>query len=383
MRRLLYQCIQVALSLCLIGCATIQGDWRKAQEQDTINAYKRFLKEHPSTEFSDIAEQRIEEGDWRKAQEQDTIAAYSRFLKEHPNTEFSDTAKQRLGERWQLLAESDWEKAKTTNTMKSYQQFVAKHSSSSRPATRRLLDDAVDAIMTLDWESAKKTNLIKNYQQFLEMYPNRRYSVLANAAITQIEMQKEKEVYQAVVKSRSRTKLQAFLKMYPGSDYKEAVEKRLAEFSTKTIIIPLIVPYNAFRLKGPVSGAEAERKGKELLKGLSSTSFISRNTGGFVTNDVIILHEGETLPTNSGFDISAGKLLIKPLNSGFIQVTSLDSKGFCVLDFHLLLPVGTEIRVPQNEWVQWGNIELKGGKMRLLETGIELSGGTEVTSIDD
>lgn len=79
-----------------VGCATVKGDWEKAQRLNTVEAYQRFLNKHPQSEFSNGAKRHIMEEDWAKAQSLNAEKAYQQFLDKHPQSEFSSKAKHYL-----------------------------------------------------------------------------------------------------------------------------------------------------------------------------------------------------------------------------------------------------------------------------------------------
>jgi outer membrane protein assembly factor BamD (BamD/ComL family) len=323
----------IVCAITFVGCATTEADWREAQERGTRDAYEQFLKQHPRTEFSPQAKQSIEKLDWIEATK--------------------------------------------TNTKRSYQQFLDRH-----PAGQ-FRQNAHDAIAGFDWESAKKTHTIAGYKQFLNVHPAGRFASEATMAISTLEKEKEDAAYRTIAHSKSRVELASFLKQYPNTTHKDAVLKRLALFSERPLTAPLLVPYKEFGLATPLSGAEAER----MVTATMGMRFLTRGHGDFIAiNGIVVVHAGTTLPSNPGFDVSSGKLLLKPMANSLgnsVKVTSLDGKGFCVLDSDPIIPVGTEVGVPQDEWVQWGKMEFMGGKIRLLETGIELSEGTKIMSPPD
>ncbi len=83
--------------LCLPACSA-RRDFRKASEQDTIQAYRSFLEKHGDKEkYADPAADRMEELAFEKTCQEDTFDAYSGFLKEYPMGRYSRSA-ERKGE---------------------------------------------------------------------------------------------------------------------------------------------------------------------------------------------------------------------------------------------------------------------------------------------
>ena len=84
------------LVLVVGGCATTKGDWEKAQNFDTIEAYQTFLQKNPESEFTAYAKRRIERLKWENAQRRYSIESYEEFLREHPQSEFKEQAKEKI-----------------------------------------------------------------------------------------------------------------------------------------------------------------------------------------------------------------------------------------------------------------------------------------------
>jgi len=90
----------VTLLFCIsitFGCASIQKEWERARIIDSISSYKKFINDHPKTEYVPAAEQRIQEIRYQIACSLDTEAGYIEFLNYHENGVLADSVKyQRL-----------------------------------------------------------------------------------------------------------------------------------------------------------------------------------------------------------------------------------------------------------------------------------------------
>jgi hypothetical protein len=82
-----------------VGCATVEGDFQAATEQDSIEAYQDFLKRHPNGEYASKAEQSlktlVEERAWDEATAANTQAAYEEYLRRYPEGSRSQEARRR------------------------------------------------------------------------------------------------------------------------------------------------------------------------------------------------------------------------------------------------------------------------------------------------
>src|ERR1019366_103880 len=89
-----------AMVIGLSGCSRQQGDWQKARETNTADAYEQFLKKYPSGESTAQAEARVkelyEERDWQKARDADTPEAYQAFVKQYPEGKWTEEARIRI-----------------------------------------------------------------------------------------------------------------------------------------------------------------------------------------------------------------------------------------------------------------------------------------------
>jgi hypothetical protein len=166
---------QLFIVLVLIGCATVQEDWEKAQGKNTAQAYQEFLKKHPASEWTDTAKQKMEEADWERAESLDIIQLYQEFLEKYPSSPYADIARRKT-------EKFDWSKAEKTNTVQAYHEFLAKHPAGefSRKAGRNIEE--------IEWESAKNINTNASYEEFLKKYPSGEF---ARKALKEIKVPHE------------------------------------------------------------------------------------------------------------------------------------------------------------------------------------------------
>jgi len=77
----------VMLSGLLFAC---EGrDYRKAEQEHTIEAYREFLEAHPEGRYSNMARSRLQRLEFRRVRNQRTIEAYQGFLEEFPRGEMA------------------------------------------------------------------------------------------------------------------------------------------------------------------------------------------------------------------------------------------------------------------------------------------------------
>lgn len=91
-----------ALCLCLVlaGCSHVADDWKQAQAANTTESYQEFLRQHPDSEFSKDAHDKLaqlaEERDWELAVNAGTLDAYQQFLAAHADGKWAQEARVRI-----------------------------------------------------------------------------------------------------------------------------------------------------------------------------------------------------------------------------------------------------------------------------------------------
>jgi len=98
-----FRACRVALAAALLtvaACSAEQQDWRAAEAAGTSEAYKHFLEQHPDSELSAKARERVgefaEDRDWQGASKLGTAEAYRAFLSAHPDGRWSQEARIRV-----------------------------------------------------------------------------------------------------------------------------------------------------------------------------------------------------------------------------------------------------------------------------------------------
>ena len=111
----------LAAVLMVVGCATVQSQWKTAVTTNTIDGYRNFVDKHAKSVYADSAQLAMERLSLKAADKQNTIEAYQAFLKQYPKSALVGEAKDRIDELQQFKA------AVATNTLSGYTGFLAKH----------------------------------------------------------------------------------------------------------------------------------------------------------------------------------------------------------------------------------------------------------------
>lgn len=134
-----------AAGLVVAGCSSQQSDWQHAQQQNTVAAYQKFIKQYPDSEHVQDAKQQIAHikqqremqqarADWQQARQMNTKVAYQQFLQTHPDSQYADQARQQLQ---QMQLQQDWTYASSSGNLVALQQFASKYPNSPQAQQAR------------------------------------------------------------------------------------------------------------------------------------------------------------------------------------------------------------------------------------------------------
>lgn len=161
----------VFLVLMLVaGCATIRGDWRRAEKVNTVKSYQEFLRQHSKSDFAAEATIRIEKLDWEEAKNLNSASSYRWFIHKHPQSSFVSDAKIQVEKKEREKTTQEWEKTTREGTIEAYESFLTENPNSI------FQKDAYSRIEELDFASAKAKNTISSYNDFLKRYPNSKFA---------------------------------------------------------------------------------------------------------------------------------------------------------------------------------------------------------------
>ncbi len=90
----------LCLGLVLAGCSHVADDWKQAQAANTTESFQEFLRQHPDSEFSKDARDKLaglaEERDRELAVNAGTLDAYQQFLAAHADGKWAQEARVRI-----------------------------------------------------------------------------------------------------------------------------------------------------------------------------------------------------------------------------------------------------------------------------------------------
>lgn len=216
--------------LWLVGCATTKGDWQKAAHLNTIEAYKEFLREHPESEFTKLARERMEQleresaekVEWESAKRNDSIGSYQQFLSKYRYGKFSSLAKDRI-------KELEWQEGLTNvKNIEAYKNFLEgflKKYPEDRfsKIQRERSEQAQERIQLLEWQKAKTDNSYESYRDFQKKYPRSKFADEAKVQIETIEQQD----WQKTSYLNTTEGYKEFLKKYTESKFALLAEEKI------------------------------------------------------------------------------------------------------------------------------------------------------------
>ena len=109
--------LAIAIIICA-GCATMESEFRKACDDNTIAGYERYLEKYPGSQFETDARNRMEALEWAKAVDDKSIWGYEAYLHKYPQGKYQDDAKRQLGD-------AKWERIKANSNVTSRERYDA------------------------------------------------------------------------------------------------------------------------------------------------------------------------------------------------------------------------------------------------------------------
>jgi len=112
----------------LAACSSARQDFDKASAANTVAAYQDFLKQHPNTDLTVQAQNRLnaleDDQAWTDAQKANTLEAYQKYLQAQPSGMHSADARDRITGFERAEA---WKTAQAANTTEAIQAFLKKY----------------------------------------------------------------------------------------------------------------------------------------------------------------------------------------------------------------------------------------------------------------
>ncbi|MBN8228063.1 HEAT repeat domain-containing protein [Corallococcus macrosporus] len=229
-----------ALALVLLATGCSHTSFERASEQDTVQAYQDFLREHPDDPEALTAQGRIEGLEFDEAKRLHSVLAYKRFLETYPD------APQR--QRAQSLLEGlRFNAAKEADTEAGWRQFLAEHPDGAHR------DEARARMQAAQERDVQTTTDLKRVTQLLQ-------GEVAGARREELERKLDDESF---AQASDAGKLFAYLREFPAGAHREEVRVKLLELEVEGLLVSGLVD-------------EAEAKVKTHPLGPKLTGFPAR-----------------------------------------------------------------------------------------------------------
>ncbi len=219
--------------------------WDAARQEDTLQAYVRFLERYPDSPQADEARARADELRenlaYRQALRRDTEEVYRAFLDHFPESSHRAEIEARIqaieARRRQLTAERKaqeaekrrrakaYAEARKLDTAEAYRIFLAAYpdapeAAEARKRLRRIEED--------DRAFAQARGDERRLEEYLGRFPKGRHREEARREARELRRRRMEADYQRAVDQGTEEALAAFLKAWPRSPHESKVRKLLA-----------------------------------------------------------------------------------------------------------------------------------------------------------
>ena len=198
------------------GCASMA--WKEATADNTASAYRNFLSEYPSSEFSREASQRLETLRLQEAQATDNAAVIQRFVTDYPNNRHCADLQLRRDE---IL----YREAKSQGTTHALETYIRMNPSS------RYLPDATKSLEALRLEQATKAGTEIALSTFIASASDENLVATARQRLKDLQEKRERSDYEKAKKDETGFALDEFVLRQPQSRFSEEARMLLRERS--------------------------------------------------------------------------------------------------------------------------------------------------------
>lgn len=200
--------------LLLTGCANTA--YQRAQDADTAEAWRTFLRENPKDPDAEAAEARLEELEFDEAKKLHTVVAYKRFLEAHPEGPQARAAKS-------LLEGLRFNAAQEAGTAEAWRRFLRDHPDGShRDEAQKLLTEA-------EGKELSSTSDAKQLASYLRNAPD-------DPRRVEVESRLDDQTF-TQAKATGAAKLFAYLRDFPAGRHREEAKARLLDLEVEGLLV--------------------------------------------------------------------------------------------------------------------------------------------------
>ena len=202
-----------------------EADWRKANEDKSVDQWERYLAEHGDSPRKEQAKRGLAEArDFRQASNLETREGWLAFQSKWPDGAHKADALAHI-KRIEARDEEALNRAKAAGSVKAYQEFLAAHAASHVAAAAKTLlaeQTDFDAVAKDDGEPA--------WRGFLSRWPQGARTATAKKRLD-ASRQREDGAWQEASGKGTAPALETFLQGFPSGRYHEQAERLLRELA--------------------------------------------------------------------------------------------------------------------------------------------------------
>jgi|GEM_PF-4364640 len=164
----------VLIAALFLSCNLDEKQFRTAEKENSIDAYRKFLQHNPKSKFASEAKNRIGDLMYRTATDLNTEQAYLDFIQACPTSEHLQRAARKAAELgWHNIADKDSEKVFT--------DYIARYPNSP------FISKAKSKLEDLLFVKSDRANSYTATKAFLDSFPDGKWSVQARQKLARLE----------------------------------------------------------------------------------------------------------------------------------------------------------------------------------------------------